>query len=95
MKARTYKVDLIGETPLLTHNDNLSWAEKMKAWGLDPANAKSSVAGDDRSPAFRWIGNLYIENNKLVIPSDLLMSTLLNGGSVTVWAFIHRIFSGV
>lgn len=75
-----YKVKLTGETPLLLHHDNLIWAEVMNKWGLDPANKKISVAGDDRTPAWRWIGNLYVEANKVVIPSDNLMTVLREGG---------------
>ncbi len=80
MKARTYQVKLTGETPLLMHNDNLSWADEMKKWGMDPGNKKGSVAGDDRSPACRWIGSLYTESGKVVIPSDNLMTVLREGG---------------
>ena len=74
MKARTYQVVLTGETATIIHHDNLSWAETMKQWSLDPANKKKSVAGDDRSPAWRWIGCLYSEGGKLVIPSDTIMT---------------------
>ena len=80
MKARTYEVTLTGETPLLMHNDNLMWSEVMRKWGMDPANKKGSVAGDDRSPAFRWMGNAYVDGGKLVIPSDNLMTVLREGG---------------
>lgn len=75
-----YAVTLTGETPLLMHQDNLPWAEAMKQWRLDPANKKLSVAGDDRSPAWYWIGNLYIEGGKVVMPSDNLMTVLREGG---------------
>jgi hypothetical protein len=80
MQAKRYTVEMKGETPLLMHNDNLSWAEYMKKWGLDPANRQESVAGDDRSPAWRWVGNLYTEGGKVVIPSDNLMTVLREGG---------------
>jgi hypothetical protein len=80
MKARTYEITIEGQTPLLMHHDNLSWAEAMKTWGSDPANKKTSVAGDDRSPAWRWIGNLYVESGVVVMPSDNLMTVLREGG---------------
>lgn len=76
-----FNVRLIGQTPLLMHNDNLTWAEVMAKWSLDPANKKNSVAGDDRSPACRWIGNLYTESGKVVIPSDNIMTVLREGGA--------------
>lgn len=77
---RRYRVSLNGETSLLMHNDNLEWADKMIEWRRDPANKKISVPGDDRSPAFTWIGNLYIEDGLVVIPSDNLMTMLREGG---------------
>lgn len=80
MKVTTYKVTLTGQTPLLLHHDNLSWAESMKLWTTDPANRESSVAGDDRTPAWRWIGNLYVEGGVVVIPSDNLMTMMREGG---------------
>jgi hypothetical protein len=80
MKPKTYAVELIGETPLLMHHDNLSWTETMKLWEKDPANQAISVKGDDRSPAWRWIGNLYVEAGRIVIPSDNLMTILREGG---------------
>jgi len=80
MKARTYKVTLAGQTPLLMHHDNIAWCEVMKRWENHPANKKDSIAGDDRSPAWRWIGSLYVESNRIVIPADNLMTVLREGG---------------
>jgi len=80
MNARQYAVTIKGETPLLMHNDNLEWAEVMKRWALEPDNKKNSVAGDDRSPAFRWIGSLYVDQGIVVIPADNLMTVLREGG---------------
>lgn len=77
---KRYAVTLTGETPLLMHNDNLQWSEAMDAWRLDPANKKLSKPGDDRTPAWRWLGYLYIESSKVVIPADNLMTLLREGG---------------
>lgn len=81
MNARKYNVRITGVNPLLMHQDNLSWAEVMAKWAMDPANKKWSVAGDDRSPAWRWIGNLYVDGGLVVIPSDNLMTVLREGGA--------------
>jgi hypothetical protein len=81
MNATKYNITLTGETPLLLHHDNLSWAEVMQRWSKDPANSKASTAGDDRSPAWRWIGNLYIDGGKVVVPADNLMTVLREGGA--------------
>lgn len=62
------------------HQDNLSWCETMKKWESDPANRAGSVKGDDRSPAWRWIGYAYCEDGKVVVPSDNLMTVLREGG---------------
>jgi hypothetical protein len=81
MNSRTYNITLTGASPLLLHKDNLEWAEAMKAWGADPENAKSSVPGDDRTPAHRWMGCLYVQNGLLVLDSDNLMTVLREGGA--------------
>lgn len=80
MAARTYQVIFHGETPLLLHHDNLAWAEVMKKWELDPANKPMAIKGEDRSPAWRWLGSLYVDGGRLVIPADNLMTVLREGG---------------
>lgn len=81
MNHRTYQVTLTGESPLLLHRDNLAWAEAMKRWTSDPANKDNSIPGDDRTPAHRWIGCLYVNSGLLVIDSDNLMTVLREGGA--------------
>ncbi len=80
MKARTYKVTLNSESPLLMHRDNIEAGEIVRAWTKDPANKKSSVAGDDRTPAWTWLGYCYHDKTQLVIDADNLMSMLRDGG---------------
>lgn len=80
MKARKFSITMTGQSPLLLHHDNLKWAESMAQWTKDPASRGVSVPGDDRTPAWRWIGNLYVEANAVVIPSDNLMTVLREGG---------------
>lgn len=81
MNARRYSVSLTGETPLLMHNDNLQWCEAMQKWSKDPSNKKMSVAGDDRTPAWRWIGYLYTDAGFVCLPSDNIMTMLREGGA--------------
>jgi hypothetical protein len=81
MKQRNYQVTLTGTTDLLMHQDNLNMSEHLKKWQKDPQNKKISVAGDDRSPAMRWIGNLYVDAGLVCIPSDNLMTMLREGGA--------------
>lgn len=80
---KRYKIELKGLSPLLMHAYNLSWAALLEKWQRVPANKKISVAGDDRSPAWRWIGYCYHDGGTLSIPSDNLM-TCLRGGGVAV-----------
>ena len=81
---KQYSVTITGETPLLMHQDNISFGEKVRAWSKDPANKGNSVAGDDRSPAWTWIGYLYHDGKKVGMPSDNLMTMLREGGSKVV-----------
>lgn len=80
---KQYQVDLFGQTPLLMHSDNLAFGEKVDHWIKDPANAEmnSGVRGDDRTPAWRWIGYCYHNGEFLGIPSDNLMTMLREGGT--------------
>lgn len=75
-----YQVTLTGQTDILMHHDNLPWADAMKKWHKDPSNKKTSVAGDDRTPAWGWIGYLYVEGGRIVLPSDNIMTVLREGG---------------
>jgi len=79
-----YAVTLTGLTPLLMHNDNLMFSEKIKAWQKDPENKALSVAGDDRSPAWTWIGYLYHDNKVLGVSSDNIMTMLREGGAKVI-----------
>jgi len=79
---RTYQVTLTGKTPILMHADNIEWADQMERWKADPKNKAGSKAGDDRSPAFRWLGCLYHDGERIVIPSDNIMRALMEGGAM-------------
>lgn len=79
---RTYEVTLTGKTPLLMHADNIEWADQMEAWKNDAANRKGSKAGDDRSPAFRWLGSLYHDDARVCIPADNIMRCIMEGGAM-------------
>lgn len=82
---RTYHVTLTGTQPLLMHHDDIDWADTMEQWKLDKDNKKSSKAGDDRSPAFRWIGNLYRdESGRIIIPTDNIMRCLMEGATMVL-----------
>jgi len=79
--ATSYKVRLTGLTPLLMHWDNLDWSERLVEWRLDPENNKKSKAGDDRTPAWGWIGNMYHDGTQVAIPSENLMACFMRGAA--------------
>jgi hypothetical protein len=79
---RRYQVEIVGSTPLLMHSDNIDWADRMTAWKDDPANAKKSKAGDDRTPAWRWIGSTYSDDAFIGLPADNLMRAFMEGGAM-------------
>ena len=79
--SRQYKVIFTGESPLLMHKDNLTFSENVRAWQKDPDHKELTVPGDDRTPAWTWIGYLYCENDYLGIHSDNIMSMLREGGA--------------
>ena len=80
MKARNYKIEMTGVTPLLLHKDNIQWGERVKAWSKNPANKPKSVAGDDRTPAWTWLGYCYDANGQIVIDADNIMAMLRDAG---------------
>ena len=82
MIPRRFTVTLTGKTPLLMHYDNIAWADTMEAWKSDPGNKKDSKAGDDRSPAWRWLGSLYHDGKAIAIPSDNLMRAMMEGAAM-------------
>jgi hypothetical protein len=83
MGMRTYSVQIEGLMPLIMHQDNVDWSGLLKKWQSDPKNKGISQAGDDRSPAWTWIGSLYHDGKTVGIPSDNLM-TMMRGGAAMV-----------
>lgn len=81
MKTRTYRVELTGQSPLLLHNCDIDWQEQVKRWQKAPENKGVSVAGDDRSPAWLWLGHAYHDGQHFVVPADNLMTMLREGGA--------------
>jgi len=76
-----YAIELTGLTPLIMHRDNLSFSEKIKAWQKDPANKELSQAGDDRSPAWTWIGYAYADDKYITMSADNLATCIREGGA--------------
>lgn len=79
---RRYQITIAGTQPLLHHADSIEWADEMSAWKDDKDNKKTSKAGDDRSPAWRWLGALYHDGKQIVIPTGNIMRCLMEGGAM-------------
>jgi hypothetical protein len=79
-----YNITLKGLAPLIMHSDNLAFGEKIEAWRKDPANKELSQRGDDRSPAWTWIGYMYHDGKHLGVPADNIMTNLREGGAKVV-----------
>ena len=56
MSVTKYAVTLTGESPLLMHADDLKWRSELDRWLANPENKRLSKAGDDRTPAWKWLG---------------------------------------
>jgi len=81
MSNRRYTVKLTGVNDLLMHADNILWRDGMQLWLSDPENKRMSKAGDDRTPAWGWLGYCYHDNKFMGMPSDNLMTALREGGA--------------
>lgn len=79
---KKFLVTITGTTSLLMHADDIDWADRMTAWKDDAANRKTSKPGDDRTPAWRWIGNCYHDEQFVSLPADNLMRCLMDGGAM-------------
>lgn len=76
-----YLITLNGLSPLLMHNDNLGFKEKIKEWQKEPENKAHSIAGDDRCPPWTWIGYLYHNNRHIGVSADNIMTMMREGGA--------------
>lgn len=81
MATTTYEFKLTGITPLLLHADSIEWADQMEEWKNNPDHKSKSRAGDDRTPAFRWIGSLYLDGTQLVMNTDNISRALMSAGA--------------
>lgn len=78
-----YEFHLTGQSALLMHFDDVEWADEVDAWRLDPANTKKKgeKSGDDRRPAWAWLGYCYHDGENLVVPSANLSACCKKAGS--------------
>jgi hypothetical protein len=78
-----YEFTLTGKTAMLMHFDDVEWADVVKGWILDPENSKKKGenSGDDRRPAWTWIGYCYTDGKNLAIPGANLSSCFKKAGA--------------
>jgi hypothetical protein len=62
MAIRPSTLTLVGDNALILDRDNITFTEDILRWQKDPANKDLSHAGDDRSPAWGWLGKLHYED---------------------------------
>lgn len=81
---RDYMITISGTQPLIMHQDNIDWEDKLSAWQKDPENVKISVKGDDRSPAWKWLGGLYHDGESVSLPQENVAKMLAEGGTCVI-----------
>lgn len=81
---RRYQIKLNGKQPLLMHSDDIEWSDAMDLWRVDKDHKAISKAGDDRSPAWRWLGALYHDGERIIIPAANVMRCLMEAGAMVV-----------
>ncbi len=82
---KNFRIEITGTTPMLMHADDIEWADRMTAWKDDAANRKMSKAGDDRTPAWRWLGSCYRsdgQDSTVSLPADNLMRCFMEAGAM-------------
>ncbi|TVQ34023.1 MAG: hypothetical protein EA376_00805 [Phycisphaeraceae bacterium] len=76
-----YEFRIVGTTPLFMNSDNIEWADQMEEWRKDPDNKGKSRPGDDRSPAFTWIGSLWNDGSRVTIPAQVIQKVISLAGA--------------
>lgn len=97
--SRQYAVTLTGRSPLIMRRDNPAFEAEVTAWRKAPANKWTGLPGDDRDPAWRWIGHLCHDGKVLGIPVDDLLVMLHDGEALAREKVAGRrrrtVFSGI
>jgi hypothetical protein len=81
VQGTVFNFTITGVTPLILHADSVEWADQMEAWKNDPNNKKDSRAGDDRTPAFRWLGCVACDEKAWVLPTENLAACLMKAAA--------------
>jgi hypothetical protein len=85
MPMRTVTMTLLSSTELLMDRDNISFAELLTRWQKDPANADQQVPGDDRAPAWGWLGKLHYDEASMLVGIPMgMLTACLRGAATTI-----------
>lgn len=78
MAIRPYTVTLISTSELIMDRDNITFAEEVTRWQKDPTNADVQRPGDDRAPAWGWLGKLHYgeSTGEVGLPQGMLGACL-------------------
>lgn len=81
-EVRRFEIVLTGINALLMHQDSVEWRDQMAAWLAEPENKQVSKAGDDRTPAWQWMGGLYHDGEYVALPASNIMKCLMSAGAM-------------
>lgn len=78
-----YRVKITGgPTSMLMHADDVEAADKLSAVrARQKSDKKTSVKGDDRSPAWSWKTYLYADEGSIVLPTANLQTAMMKAGA--------------
>ena len=80
---QTYEIIITGTSPLIAHADNIEWSDGVEEWRQRPENKKYQRPGDDRVPAWTWIGCFNRDETKrVVMPTENLMRCMSEGAAM-------------
>jgi hypothetical protein len=81
VNGRKFAFAIKGRSALLMHADNIDHADALQAWRQDPKNKGMSKAGDDRTPAWTWMGTMYSDGEHIALPTDNLAVAVRQAGA--------------
>lgn len=79
MPSRSTLVLLVGDNELIMDRDNITFGSQVTRWQKDPDNKDAQAPGDDRAPAWGWLGKLHYADTAeqwVGIPQDMLSACL-------------------
>lgn len=77
---RTYRFELVGQSDLLMHRDDVTASDELTAV-RNEMKKEDRVRGDDRSPAWTWQTYLYDDETHVAMDAANVMSSLRFGAT--------------